>query len=101
MKQVTHAGTLSALQLPTGVLSCDDHPDDDDDGGYLESAGHHTICMGGGYRWGAISNQEAGGGFGKWRIVEREKMQDELSNHIVGRHLSVGQILKRLFVRQY
>ena len=55
----------------------------------------------GGYRWGAILNQEAGGGFGKWRIVEREKMQDELSNHIVGRHLSVGQILKRLFVRQY
>ena len=27
LKQVTHAGTLSALQLPTGLFSSDDHPD--------------------------------------------------------------------------
>ena len=77
MKQVTHAGTLSALQLPTGVFSCDDHPDNDyDDGGYLESAGHHTICTSGGDRRGAILNLKAGGGVGEWRIVEREKMPD-------------------------
>ena len=58
LKQVTHAGTLSALQLPTGLFSSDDHPD----GSKWKLGGNTGGCLGLVGVWGRRGDTDLCGG---------------------------------------